>query len=73
MDVNSGYNYIGVHVPMSRLGETVPAPTCQDDDDDVTTSTCCLSSRHNLQPERLQVPCLTDCYQRMDFIPIFHQ
>ena len=55
LDLNRDYYYIGVRLPMSRLGETLPAPTCQDDDDDVTTSTCCLSNRYHLQPERLQV------------------
>ena len=73
LDISRDYNYTGVHVPMSRLGETLPAPTCQDEDNDVTTSTCCLSSRHHLQPERLQVSCLTDSYQRTNIIHIFHQ
>ena len=59
MDLHRDYNYSGVRLPMARLGASVSGPTSQDNDDDVTTSTCCLSSRHHLQPERLQVSCLT--------------
>ena len=55
LDCNRAMQHHYVLLSVSVAGGKLPAAACHTENIGVTTSTNCLSSRHHMQPKRLQV------------------